>query len=322
MRISLRPMFLASCILAAACNGGDGNGDDGDDDGVDVDAGNPPAEGFRIEVPPITIEAGQEITYCYYTTLNVPRNMGIKTWSSTMTTGSHHLILYFQDHDKADGTIDQSCGGVGSGGISNLPVWMYAASQPVATKNLPTGIGMPVSPGQKAYVQMHYLNTGDSPIEAHVTIDAEAYPATESFTPAAAFVTYNTEINIAPMSTGYVQGSCSVPAGTKFFEMSTHAHKRATLTRVTDGSSMVFESTNWAEPGGRLWSGEPFYEFSSNQLTYRCEYDNRTGPTSGMTVTEGSSAATDEMCMAVGYYFIEGATTARSRFCVNSFLVP
>jgi hypothetical protein len=322
MRISLRPMFLASCVLAAACNGGDGGG--GDDDGVEPDGGNvdPPGEGFRIQTPEITIEAGQEITYCYYTTINLPRNMGVKKWSSVMTPGSHHLIVFFQNHDKAEGTIDQDCGGAGGGGISNLPVWTYSAQQPTQSQTMPTGIGMTVTQGQKAYVQMHYFNAGDAPIQARVTIDAEAYAETETYTPAAAYVTYNTEINIPPMSTSYVQGTCSVPDGTKFFTMSTHAHKRATLTRVTDGSDMVFESTNWAEPDARAWAAAPFYEFAGDSLTYRCEYDNRTGPTSGQTVREGDSAPTDEMCMAVGYYFIEGATTARSRFCVNSFLVP
>ncbi len=317
----LRPMFLASLVFAVACNGGDGGGG-GDDDGVDVDAGNnPPAEGFRIQPSLITIQPGQEVTYCYYTTINIPRTMGVKRWSSTMTPGSHHLILFFQNHGKPDGTVDQSCGGVSGGGITNLPVWSYSASQPVAEMVIPAGIGMQVNQGQQAYVQMHYLNTGDQPIEANVTIDAEAYAAGETFTPAAAFVTYNTNINIPAGGTGMAQGSCTIPAGTKFFTMSTHAHKRATLTRVTDGNTMVFESTNWEHPGGRTWDAAPFYAFS-NQLTYRCEYDNRTGPTSGMPVGEGDSAATDEMCMAVGYYFIEGATSARSRFCLNSLLVP
>lgn len=321
MRIRLRPIFLATCVLAAACNGGDGGG--GDDDGsTDVDAGNnPPAEGFRIQTPPITIEAGQEITYCYYTTINIPRQMGVKKWSSVMTPGSHHLIVFFQNHDKADGAIDQSCGGAG-GGINNLPVWTYSAQTPVQEATMPNGIGMQVNQGQKAYVQMHYFNAGDTAIEASVTIDAEAYTASETYTPAAAYVTYNTEINIPPGQTSSVQGSCSVPAGTKFFTLSTHAHKRATLTRITDGSEMVFESTNWEHPGARKWDASPYYTFAQNQLTYRCEYDNRTGDTAGMTVREGDSAATDEMCMAVGYYFIDGATSARSRFCVNSFLVP
>lgn len=315
MHMSLRSLSLASLVLAAACGGGG----EGDDDGVDVDAGNnPPASGFRIETPDITIEAGQEITYCYYTTINIPRNMGVKKWSSVMTPGSHHLIVFFQNHSQADGTIDQSCGGVGDGGINNLPVWTYSAQTPTQEQAMPAGIGMQVNQGQKAYVQMHYFNATDAAIQAHVTIDAEAYEEGETFTPAAAYITYNTQINVPANSTGMAQGTCNVPAETKFFTMSTHAHKHATLTRVTDGASMVFESTNWEHPGAATWEDAPFYSFASNQLTYRCEYNN----TTNAPLREGDSAATDEMCMAVGYYFIEGAATARSRFCVDSFLVP
>jgi hypothetical protein len=317
--MSLRFVSIAGLALAAACGNGGSGDDDGDDDGTDVDAGNnPPAEGFRIESPDITIEAGQEITYCYYTTIDIPRNMGVKKWSSVMTPGSHHLIVFFQNHDKADGTIDQNCGGVGGGGISNLPVWTYSAQTPTQEQAMPTGIGMQVNQGQKAYVQMHYFNATDAPIQAHVVIDAEAYAAGETFTPAAAYVTYNTNINVPANSTGMAQGTCSVPAGTKFFTLSTHAHKHATLTRVSDGSDMVFESMNWEHPGAQRWEDNPFYTFASNSLTYRCEYTNDTN----VAVREGDSAATDEMCMAVGYYFIEGATSATSRICVNDFLLP
>jgi hypothetical protein len=316
MRKSLRFVFLASCVLAAACGGGGSGDDSGDDDGTDIDAPPAPVDGFRIETPDITIQAGQEITYCYYTTINVPRTIGVKRWSSVMTPGSHHLIVFFQDHSHADGDIDQSCGGVGGGGL-NLPVWTYSAQTPTQEQIMPAGIGMQVNQGQKAYVQMHYFNATDAPIQAHVLIDAEAYAAGESYTPAAAYVTYNTQINVAANSTGFAQGTCNVPAGTKFFTLSTHAHKHATLTRVTDGASEVFSSTNWEHPGARTWDADPFYSFASS-LTYRCEYNN----TTNAPLREGDSAATDEMCMAVGYYFIDGATTARSRFCVDSFLVP
>jgi hypothetical protein len=311
MRSSLFFVSIASLALAAC-----GGGGDGDDDTPGPDGPPAPAEGFRIQTPPIRIEPGQEITYCYYTTINIPRTMGVKKWSSTMTPGSHHLIVFFQEHGQADGHIDTGCGGVG-GGVSNLPVWTYSAQTPEQSQSMPAGVGMLVNQGQKAYVQMHYFNASDAPLDASVTIDAEAYTAEETYTPAAAFVTYNTEIDIAPNSTDFVQGSCSVPAGTKFFTMSTHAHKHATLTRVTDGSDMVFESTMWEHPGAETWDTDPFYEFASGQLTYRCEYNN----TTAQPVREGDSAATDEMCMAVGYYFLESGTAA-SRFCVNSFLVP
>lgn len=307
-RLSLASTIVTGLVFAA-CGGGSA----GDDDGTpDVDAGiEPPAEGFRIQTSPIMIMPGEEVTYCYYTTVPTTRTMGIKRWSSTMTPGSHHLILFFDNHSEPDGTVTRDCG-FATG--TNLPFWTYSAQTPVQEAVMPTGIGMTVNAGQKAFVQMHYLNTTEAPIMASVTIDAEAYAAADTFTPAAAYVTYNTQINVPANSTGNAGGNCTVPAGAKFFAMSTHAHQFATRTEVKDGASMVFESTNWEHPGTASWATDPFYTFASGRITYRCDYNN----TSGAAVRTGNSAKTDEMCMAVGYFFPATAP----KFCINSFVVP
>ncbi len=314
MRLTAPAVFstIVTGVLLAACGGG-GSGD-GDGTGADagIDAPMPPAEGFRIQTPPIMIAPGEEVTYCYYTTLPTTRNMGVKRWSSTMTPGSHHLILFFHNGNEADGTITRDCGFGGSG--LNLPFWTYSAQTPTNEARLPTGIGMNVNAAQKVFVQMHYLNSSDAPLMASVMIDGEAYAAAETYTPAAAFITYNTQINVPANSTGNAGGSCTVPADAKFFAMSTHAHQYATRTEVKDGASMVFQSTDWEHPGAANWNAEPFYTFASGKLNYRCEYNN----TSGSPVRTGDSARTDEMCMAVGYFF----PATQPKFCINSFAVP
>lgn len=302
MRASVSLAAIVTGLVLAACGGG-GAADDG------VDATPAPAEGFRIQTPPIRIEAGQEITYCYYTTIPTTRTIGVKKWSSTMTPGSHHLILFFHSGSQADGTITANCGF--GGGAGQLPFWTYSAQTPTQSAPMPAGVGMTVNAGQKAFVQMHYLNTSDAPIMASVTIDAEAYAEGEAYTPAAAYVTYNTQIDLAANSTGSAGGTCNVPADAKFFALSTHAHHFSTHTEVKDGASMVFQSDNWDHPGAVSWPVDPFYTFASGKLTYRCDYDN----TSGARVRTGDSAQTDEMCMAVGYFF--PATAAK--FCINSF---
>ena len=292
--------------LALAACGSDGTGDDIGD----VDAP-PPGTTFRITTPDITIEAGQEITYCYHTTIPTTRAVGVKKWTSTMTPGSHHLIL-FMGSDQPDGTIETNCGFGGSG--LDLPVWTYSAQTPQQEAAMPVGVGMTIPAGERVFVQMHYLNTSDEPIQAHVQIDAEAYAETETYTPASAYITYNTNINLAPNSLGTAGGECDLPADVKFFALSTHAHRRATHTQVNDGASVVFESDNWEHPGAADWRANPHYTFSSGQLTYRCDYNNDTPN----QVRTGDSAATDEMCMAVGYFF--PATAAK--FCINSFALP
>lgn len=300
--VSRSVTVLGLGLALAACGGGS----DGDDT-AGVDAPPAAAATFRITTPDITIEPGQEITYCYHTTIDLPRAMGVKKWSSTMTPGSHHLIL-FLGSDKPDGTIETNCGFGGQG--LNLPVWTYSAQTAVQESVMPAGIGMPIAAGTRAFVQMHYLNTTEEPIQAHVQIDAEAYDEGVEYIPTAAFITYNTNIDIAPMSTGTAGGECDLPDDVKFFTVSTHAHKQAVHTQVNDGTTMVFSSDNWEHPGAADWRANPNYTFSSGKLTYRCDYDNQTAN----RIRTGDSAATDEMCMAVGYFF----PATQPKYCLNS----
>jgi hypothetical protein len=287
-------------LVLAACGGG------GDDVPAGPDAPTAPEGSFRITTPDITIEAGQEITYCYHTTIQTTRTVGVKKWSSTMTPGSHHLIM-FMGSDKPDGTIETDCG-FGNG--FPLPVWTYSAQTPVQEAMMPAGVGMTIPAGTRVFIQMHYLNTSDEPIQAHVQIDAETYPEAETYTPASAYVTFNTQISIPPNATATAGGQCALPPNVKFFTVSTHAHKQAVHTQVNDGTEIVFQSDNWEHPGAADWRANPNYTFSSGTLTYRCDYDNPTG----RTIRTGDSAATDEMCMAVGYFFPADGPL----YCINS----
>ena len=73
--------------------------------------------------------------------------------------------------------------------------------------------------------------------------------------------------------------------------------------------TVLLTSTDWEHPAVQGWSA-PFHTFATGQLTYECTFDN-TGST---TITSGPSDATDEACMAIGYFF--PATT--SLLCVDS----
>jgi hypothetical protein len=274
----------------------------------------PPATGFQIVTPDIRLAAGEEKTYCYFTTLGIDQVAGVKRWSSKMTPGSHHMILYFTDTaTQPDGTITESCGVTG-GGLTNAPVWTYAAQTVEGEMKMPDGVGMTVKAKQPLFVQMHYLNASPNPLDAHVTINADTWAAGESYKAAAAYVTFNTMIDIAAGQTGSAQGSCTVPPTASFFTLSTHAHQFATHTEVKDGASTVFASDDWEHPGAADWMTAPHYSFSSGKMTYRCDYMNF----SSARVKTGDSAKTDEMCMAVGYFF----PAAKPIRCINSFVVP
>jgi len=271
----------------------------------------PPARGFQVTSADITIMPGQEITYCYYFRTPNTEPMAVNKWKSVMTEGSHHMILFTTTTDvMPPGTVSASSCGFGAGNGANVPSWTYSAQNALNEVVLPSddGTGKPlaqeIAPNTPAFFQMHYLNPSDQPIVVHVTLNAEALPAATAFTKTAAYTTYNGAIRIAAGATNYTETkTCQTPAGSKFWAMSTHAHKQAIKTAVKSGgaasTNIAFESTDWEHPGSKNWMAAPFYSFDNNQLTFACTYNNPTN----REIRSGDSAATDEMCMAAGYYF-------------------
>jgi hypothetical protein len=308
---------VASLAAFAAC--ASDSGDDGMGSGSGSGSGS--GETFSITTPDVTIAAGQEITYCYYTTTSNADLLTIKRWQSDWTAGSHHVILYFTPElGMPAGTMDPNPCGFGSGSISNIPSWIYSAQTSPSDMTLPaddgTGkpLGMDVPANQPAMLEVHYNNVGDDAVVAHATVTAEAYEAGIEATKTYAYVTYMGDFEIPGETgaTGYtLSQDCAVPTGSKFWLMSTHAHKHAIHTEVRDGDSVLFESDNWEHPGAQMMT-DPFYSFSG-QLTDECTWENHTGT----PVFEGSSAKTNEMCMASGYYF----PATKAKICYNGFVL-
>lgn len=305
-----------------SADSGDADADSGDeqpDDGTPPDGPlDPPARGFQVRSPDIVIAPGEETTLCYYFRTPNTEAMAINHFVSNMTPGSHHMIMYRTSEPKMpDGTVSaDNCGTSVSG--TDFPQWIYAASQPTADLPFPTddGAGKPLAidlaPGTPMFFQMHYLNASDDPLTVNVTLNAEALDAGVAYTKTAAYITYNGSISIPNGSVGHVESSaCESNANAKFWMMSTHAHKQAVKTRVLNAGTEMYMDTDWEHPAPRMFM-EPssFFTFSGD-LTYECTYDNNTG----RTISDGDSAVTDEMCMAVGYYFKTAGSDAVPRAC-------
>jgi hypothetical protein len=316
-------LALVLAVTLGAC-GSDSSGDDGGggDDGAVMDGAIPvvPPD-LELTSPDVTIDPGQEVTFCWYFRTKNTKQLAINHWQSNMTTGSHHLILYTTPTDFEDpGTVSV----VNCGAGTAAAVWTYSAQDPEQDLKLPSsdGAGKPLAmeilPNQAGFIQMHYVNHGDQPLQAHVTVRGYALARGVGYTRTAAYVTYNGLISIPPGTTDTTMPdvesmTCNVSPTSKFWIMSTHTHKRSVRVVVKDGlaanGNMIYESSDWEHPTQKRWDG-PFYQFSTGKLTYECSYLN---PTSQLIRT-GVSAQTAEMCMASGYYF----PATKPVFCYNN----
>jgi hypothetical protein len=278
------------------------------------------ADGMQFETPDMAyaVAPNQEIfpNFC----VTVPNTIQVGGFQSWMSEGSsHHFILY-------------KGGAAPAGGACTLGAntWIYASSTPgqVITENMPPNVGLQIASGTQLILNMHFINPGTTTLYPKIKVNL-LYAKNVEYQ-AGTMVSFNAQIDVpaataAGPGTQTVNGTCTAPTGAKFFTMSTHTHKHATaawVDYVHNGvsSEIVHTGTettyptdqevgsglDWEHPGVGLWVTPNFLTVSSgDSFTYHCSYSN-TGSTA---VTVGETAASNEMCMAVGYYFPAGSAT-------------
>jgi hypothetical protein len=249
-----------------------------------------------------------------------------------MTEGSsHHFIVYqggagsaglFGSTQQPSGTINACATGAGQ--------WIYATSTPgeVVGMNMPPNVGYPIPSGTQIILNMHFINTGT--VDVFPAVKLNLLYATNVKYKAAAMVSFNASINVPPETNGVpgtqtVSGTCSAPVGSNFFVMSTHTHKHATAAVVDyihngqsteivhTGTTSTYPAdqepgsgTDWEHPGVGEWNAPNFLTtVAGDTFKYSCTYSN-TGTTA---VTVGETAASNEMCMSIGYYYPAGTSS-------------
>lgn len=307
--------------------------------GYSIEAGTdlaPPAAGtgYQIETPDydasnanaknLIVAPNQEIFLCYYVTLPNKEEIDIGAFQSYMSANSsHHFILFQQSNGGQFGSRPQPSGTISSCGFAG-GTWVYATSTPgaVVTSKMPAGVGLPFEAATQVVLNMHFINTGTKTLYPKVKLNI-LFAKNVQYK-AGVMVSFNTSIDV-PAATANapgmqtVSGTCTAPAGSKFFSMSTHTHKHATAAEVNlvrSGASeplvhtgaatsypapqLPGSGTDWEHPGVALWSGPNFLTVQQgDSFTYSCSYVN----TASTPVTVGETAASNEMCMAIGYYY-------------------
>jgi len=271
-------------------------------------------EGVQIETPDhaIVVMPGQEVFKCFYRTLPNTAPVDVGTMQSWMTPGSsHHFIAYQMGGGglaggtpMADGTLVDCQFGGGT--------WLYATSTPgeVIEMKMPDGVGLPFPAGAQVMLNMHFINTGLTPVYPQVKMNF-MYAKNVQYH-AAAMVSFNVGIDVPAASATSpgqqtVSGTCTAPVGSKFFAITTHTHKHgvdSNVNYVSGGQTTnIVHTTDWEHPDVGLWNAPNFLTVQQgDSFTYSCAYTN----TTDQPVLVGETAATNEMCMAIGYYFPAG----------------
>ena len=269
-----------------------------------------PADGFQfvLKSGQITIQPNTEAYYCYYKTIPGSASIQVGAFQSWMSTGSsHHFITYeATSATNADGALSMCQGVAGK--------WVYATSVAgqVIELKMPDGVGLSMNAGTQLVLNMHFVNSGTT--AASPTLKLNVLYAKNVMYQAGTMISFNAGINVpaataAGPGTQTVRGTCTAPVGSKFFALTSHTHKHATDTQVnyvSGGQTQnIVNTTDWESPDVGLFYGPNFLETKAgDSFTYSCAYSN----TTSQAVLVGETAASNEMCMAIGYYFPAGST--------------
>jgi plastocyanin len=160
---------------------------------------------------------------------------------------------------------------------------------------------------------MHFVNPNSTPISPVLKLNV-LYAKNVQYQ-AATMVSFNASIDVPPATaagpgTQTVSGTCTAPVGSKFFAITSHTHKHATVTKVNYVSGgmveNVVDTTDWESPDVGLFYAPDFLTVKAGDtFTYSCSYSN----TTSSPVLVGETAASNEMCMAIGYYFPAGTAS-------------
>jgi hypothetical protein len=238
---------------------------------------------------PFTLGAGQETFRCqnFANPVGQGQELVFVKSESFMTPGSHHMFVMEDAAITADRSLYE-CSGL------DFKPLVHSAQTPQVTTAYPPGVGVRMT-GGGFQVLAHYFNTSTQTINAEVRILLYVANPGEVTRYAAAVFGNVINISVQPYSTGSVTGSCNIPWDIEFLHVVSHMHSHATNFVAMLNGQTLYETTNWDDPPARVFE-PPMAVPGGSTITYKCDYNN----TTGVRLTFGESAKSNEMCIISG----------------------
>ena len=288
--------------------------------------GGAPGAGGAVVLPPGTqqytftmdqyqVDPGAEFYGCQ----DIPNPFGadvaiVKT-ESTVSLGAHHLYAFQIPTEQAefnsgapattppftpDGkkTPIFTCPG---GGFEFHP-YIHLSQRQDDVISYPDAVGRSLKAAEAIRMMVHYLNTEATPISVGAKVTVNYRQATEVPQLAAGIFVFAPALQV-PTGMSTLTFSFPVTQDMNFLQVTGHMHRRGkhyeAIIRSAAGDVRPFyTSDSWEEPPTQNFS-PPLVLKSGDTVEYTCTYQNDTG----MTLTYGESAASNEMCNIFGVFF-------------------
>jgi hypothetical protein len=183
-------------------------------------------------------------------------------------------------------------------GLEAYP-FQYVAQSPDFSMTYPPGIGATIPTSIGFRMNMHYLNTGATPIQGQDRITMSV--ARSGVVTMHAGTIFYQQISIQIPATGQpytATASCNVAQDVNLLSADSHMHKRATAFVATASGQTLYQTNLWADPTLTVYT-PPIHLASGTPITWSCTYVNETSS----PLTFGESAASNVMCIYQGTFY-------------------
>ncbi len=293
MRVHAAATLLA-VLVATAC----GSSDPGETIEPPLEPA-PPEGGQQLATTTYRLAPGEEVYRCYQFYSPEDAKVGITRVDAITMEGVHHLGL-FQAFGRNEDDAPHDCNTLLK--TTWLPIWGIGASP--ETLEMPAGVGFVIRPYTQYIMQLHLVNSTDSPIEIRAGVNLTYERDTARLQPAGMYAFGTFRMEIPPNVTDFEVPirDCQPDKEMDVFAVFPHMHKRGTKLTVTrtgaDGQAEEFYRIDpW------LFGDQPIerrreHVAADDTFTLTCHYDNPTA----QPIHHGESTD-DEMCFFVLFYY-------------------
>lgn len=254
------------------------------------------------------LSPGEEKTLCRY--VRMPAAMGadtevfVKGGQHTLSEGGHHYLLYRTTKTEWTDDLDRTvpCG-EHEGVLENVTTYVTGGQTPEADADFPMAAALTFRPNEILLLQGHFLNASRVPAHAKVDVTLRTRPAKDVSHRAGVLRFYDPFITLPPRAKAQATQTCTIKKDVTILSAAAHMHARGV------GYSA------YVDPPDGPPSATPFYTTkdgmhptffvgflpvtAGSKIRFVCEYAND----EDRLVTQGPSAASDEMCMFNAFYF-------------------
>ncbi len=258
-------------------------------------AADPVAQSDTLELatPDLAVAAGADITYCTYIDSEVSEDRDILAFEGTQTQFGHHTILYGARARQPPGTHECT-----EADMINVR-YLAAGGSETGVYEVPEGIAFRLRAGQQLMIQSHFINTGDTDVQARSSFRVETAAPDPARQVADLFTVVTTEIDVEPHAAGHASATCPLGSDLSIIALGGHAHEWGSHVSVARTGEMLYDQPWTAE---RMFNpviqryevGSPLELAAGDVLQVDCDYQND---------TDEPLAFPREMCVSFAFYF-------------------